>query len=151
MFQSDRNPPDVMRPKTALHRADRVGFIASFLCALHCAALPVVIALLPALGLAGALSQHLEEWFAVFVTALGLVALVTGYRRHGAVHALILLVPGLAMIWAGVLYPPLHQTVVPHAVIMTLGGFLVAGAHLANMRLMREHVAGEACDATCAH
>ena len=55
----------------------------------------------------------------------------------------------MALIWAGVLYPPLHQTVVPHAVIMTLGGFLVAGAHLANMRLMREHVAGEACDATC--
>ena len=38
--------------QTALSEAaDRIGASASFLCALHCAALPFVFALLPALGL----------------------------------------------------------------------------------------------------
>lgn len=133
------------------HKADRVGAIASLVCAAHCALLPVVIALLPALGIATAFSEHFEEWFAVFATLLGLFALVTGYRRHRALHALLLLVPGLLIIWVGVLYAPLHHSVWPHALVMTAGGSLIALAHLANLRLNREHVDGSDCDATCAH
>ena len=57
------------------------------------------------------------------------------------------LVPGLLVLWVGVLYPPLHDSVVPHAVAMTFGGTLVALAHLANLRLNHGHVH----DATCAH
>ena len=38
-------------------RFDRLGATASFLCAVHCAALPLVIATLPAIGL-GFLANH---------------------------------------------------------------------------------------------
>ncbi len=143
--------PDVtpQRPRT-LHKADRVGVVASLLCAAHCALLPVVIALLPAFGIASALNEYFEEGFAVFATVLGLVALITGYRRHRAMHALALLVPGLLVVWVGVLYPPLHHSVLPHAVAMTIGGCLVALAHLANLRLSREFAHSGPCDATCA-
>lgn len=152
MFQNNPHPPEVMRkPAPTLHKADRVGFVASMLCAAHCALLPVVIALLPALGVAGSINEHFEEGFAVFATVLGLAALITGYRRHRAVHALMLLVPGLLIVWVGVLYPPLHHSVLPHAVAMTLGGCLVALAHLANLRLNREFGHSGACNATCAH
>ena len=37
--------------ESALRRADRVGFAASALCAVHCALLPLALALLPAFGL----------------------------------------------------------------------------------------------------
>lgn len=153
IFQNQlRNLPEVMAsPRKTLHKADRVGFFASLICAAHCALLPIVIALLPAFGVAGALNEHFEELFAVFATVLGLFALVVGYRRHRALHALALLVPGLLIVWVGVLYSPLHHSVVPHALAMTLGGGLVALAHLANLRLNREHADGAACDATCAH
>jgi MerC mercury resistance protein len=138
-------------PRKTLHKADRVGFLASLICAAHCALLPIVIALLPAFGVAGALNDRFEALFAVFATVLGLFALVVGYRRHRALHALALLVPGLLIVWLAVLYSPLHHSVVPHAITMTLGGGLVALAHLANLRLNREHVDGSACDATCIH
>jgi hypothetical protein len=134
-----------------LNKADRVGFFASLICAAHCALLPVVLALLPAFGVAGALNEHFEELFAVFATVLGSVALIVGYRRHRALHALVLLVPGLLIIWFGVLYPPLHHSILGHALTMTTGGALVALAHLANLRLSREHADGSTCDATCAH
>ena len=62
-------------------------------------------------------------------------------------RALWLLIPGLAVLWIGILYPPLHHSVVPHAVAMTFGGTLVGLAHLANLRLNHGHVH----DATCAH
>ena len=53
----------------------------------------------------------------------------------------------VAVLWVGVLYAPLHETLVAHAVAMTLGGTLVGLAHLANLRLNHGHVH----DATCAH
>lgn len=127
--------------------ADRFGFAASMLCAIHCAALPLVIALLPSLGIGIWLGQGFEQGFVMFASLLGLSTVVLGYRRHRAVRALWLLLPGLGVLWVAVLYAPLHQSLVPHAVAMTFGGTLVGLAHLANLRLNHGHVH----DATCAH
>lgn len=126
---------------------DRLGATGSLLCAIHCALLPVLIALLPSLGISAALAPSFEAGFVLFATLFGLAVLVSSYRRHRAVRALGLLIPGLLVLWVGVLYPPLHHSVVPHAVAMTFGGTLVGLAHLANLRLNHGHVH----DATCAH
>ena len=126
---------------------DRLGATGSLLCALHCALLPVVIAVLPSLGIAIWLGDDFERAFVLFASLLGLFTLIQGYRRHRAVRALGLLVPGLAALWFGIGYEPLHHAVVPHAVIMTFGGTLVGLAHLANLRLNHGHVH----DAHCAH
>ena len=133
--------------RSSFHLADRFGFAASMLCAIHCAALPVVLALLPSLGIGVWLGEGFEQAFVLFATLLGLFTMAWGYRRHRAVRALWLLLPGLAVLWVGVLYAPLHETLVAHAVAMTLGGTLVGLAHLANLRLNHGHVH----DATCAH
>jgi multisubunit Na+/H+ antiporter MnhB subunit len=112
----------------------------------HCALLPVVIAVLPSLGIAAWLgATGFEEGFVVFATLLGLYTMVSGYRRHRAVRALGLLVPGLFVLWLVVLFPDLHEHVVAHAVAMTTGGTLVGLAHLANLRLVHVH------SANCGH
>lgn len=124
---------------------DRFGAYGSLACAVHCALLPVVIALLPSLGLASVLGETFERGFVVFATLLGLFSVVWGYRRHRAVRALWLLIPGLALLWTGALYPPLHDSLLLHAVAMTIGGTLVALAHLANLRLNHRHVHSAGC------
>ena len=126
---------------------DRLGATGSLLCAIHCALTPVLLAALPALGLSLWFGDGLERTLVVFVTLLGLASLGWSYRRHRTLSALGLLVPGLAALWAGLLYAPLHESVVPHAVAMTLGGTLVGVAHLLNLRLNHGHVH----DASCAH
>jgi len=126
---------------------DRLGATGSLLCALHCAALPLLIAVLPSLGVATWLDDGFERGFVVFATLLGLFTLVWGYRRHRAVRALWLLLPGLAALWLGIGLDALHEAVVPHAVAMTFGGTLVGLAHIANLRLNHGHVH----DAHCAH
>ena len=136
--QHDHVPPSAL---------DRVGATGSLLCAVHCALLPALLALAPSLGLSFWLSDGVERAVVVFVTFLGLFSLLWGYRSHRALHALALLVPGLLALWAGLLYPPLHESVVPHAVVMTFGGTLVGLAHLVNLRLNHGHVH----DASCAH
>jgi hypothetical protein len=136
-----------MPPSKSRKVLDRIGAIGSLLCAIHCALLPLVIAVLPSLGVAAWLGSEFEEAFVLFATALGLFSMAWGYRRHRAVQALSLLVPGLVVLWVGVLYRPLHESVIPHAIAMTFGGTLVGLAHLANLRLNHGHVH----DATCAH
>ncbi len=126
---------------------DRFGATGSLLCAIHCAVTPLLLAALPALGLSLWFDGSLEWVLVVFVTLLGLFSLGWSYRRHRALRALGVLVTGLAALWAGLLYPPLHAAVVPHAVVMTFGGTLVGMAHLLNLRLNHGHVH----DAGCVH
>ena len=126
---------------------DRLGATGSLLCAIHCALLPILIAALPSLGVSALVAPGLEAGFVLFASLFGLSVLVWSYRRHRAMRALALLVPGLLVLWVGVLDPPLHHSVVPHAVAMTFGGTLVGLAHVANLRLNHGHVH----DASCAH
>ena len=137
-------PEPARRPHPLL---DRLGATGSLLCAIHCALLPLLIAVLPSLGIATWLGGGFERGFVVFASLLGLFTLAWGYRHHRAVRALGMLVPGLVALWLGVLYEPLHHTLVPHAITMTFGGTLVGLAHLANLRLNHGHVH----DASCAH
>ena len=129
------------------HRSllDRFGAAGSLLCAAHCALLPLAIAVLPSLGLTALASQGFERAFVAFATLLGVFSVVWGYRRHHAARALLLLAPGLVTLWVVVLYQPLHEMVLPHAIAMTIGGTLVGLAHITNLRLNYGHVHDASC------
>jgi hypothetical protein len=121
-------------PSSTLKRADRIGFAASFLCALHCALVPVLLAVAPAVGMKLGGWLDLDQAFVVFATLLGATTLTLGWRRHRAFRAWALLVPGLLLVWAGA-FTALHNHGLLHALVMTGGGLLLAGAHLLNLRL----------------
>jgi MerC mercury resistance protein len=135
MFQNKSNPPKVMHsPSLTLGKADRVGFAASFICAIHCALWPLLLALAPAFGLELGGWIDLDQAFVVFATLLGVSTLTLGWRRHRGFHAWALLVPGLALVWLGA-FSPLHNHTWNHAVVMVIGGTLLALAHMVNLRL----------------
>ena len=137
---------ETTRPSWLLRITDRVGAAASFVCAVHCALLPLVIALLPAIGL-GILANHaFERAFIAFAALLAVVSLVTGYRRHRRFRAFWFLLPGVALMLAG-LAVDFDARPTWHAVLVSVGGTLVALSHLANLRLAHRHVH----DATCEH
>jgi hypothetical protein len=119
---------------------DRLGTVGASLCAVHCALLPFALVLLPVLGLGILASPLFEICFVGFATLLAVSSLWHGYRHHHAYHAFLLLLPGLVALWAGILVPALHEGRVAHAITMSIGGALVALAHLVNMRLSRGHV-----------
>ena len=115
-----------MNDPTARNRwarfADRFGATASFLCAIHCALLPFLVAVLPALGLGFLADHRYERAFILFATLLALTSLA------GAMIAL-------------------DDATNLHATLVAIGGTLVACAHIVNMRLTHGHVH----DATCQH
>lgn len=128
--------------------ADRVGAVASFLCAIHCALLPFVLALLPFVGLGFLADHRFERGFVLFACTLALFALVRGFRRHQEPLPLLLATPGLALLLLGVTYAE-GYSIILHSVLVTCGGLLLASAHFVNLRrdsrLVHDHVHGPQC------
>ncbi|MEO7431238.1 MAG: MerC domain-containing protein [Dokdonella sp.] len=132
------------RPSLVARFADRFGATASFLCAVHCALLPLVIAILPALGLSFLADHRFERAFIIFASALALTTLIVGFRRHQRFSAFWFLAPGIGFLVAGILVD-LDSSIVLHSILVAIGGTLVACAHLMNLRLAHGHVHGPAC------
>jgi hypothetical protein len=130
---------DNAAPAAFAAAADRVGATAAFLGALHCAALPFVLTVLPALGLGFLANHEFERWFIAFATSLALTMLVRGYLRHRGPQALVLVVPSLALLWLGGFVVHADEWLAWHAVLVALGGSGVALAHVVNLRLSRAH------------
>jgi hypothetical protein len=119
---------------------DSVGSAGAVLCAIHCALLPIALVLLPMLSFGFLASSSFEMGFVLFATALAIASLCHGYLHHRAYHAFLVLIPGLASLWAGILVDGWHHSLVVHALAMSFGGAMVGLAHLVNMRLSQGHV-----------
>jgi len=135
--------PDGARPASGFDRiVDRFGAFASFLCAVHCALLPVLFGVLPALGLAFLANHAIERAFVGFAIVLATTSLLFGLRKHGSYRAFWFLIPGIVLLVAGMLVGATHADTL-HAVLVSVGGTLVALSHLVNLRL--NHVHGPDC------
>lgn len=119
--------------------ADRMGATASLLCALHCALLPFVLALLPLLGLGFLADHRFERIFVACAAALASVTIFTAWRRHRKLHALFLLVPGIALLLSGIIID-IDRREWLHTALVVAGGVLVASAHIVNLVLSHRHV-----------
>ena len=129
-----------------VHRlADRFGATASFLCAVHCALLPLVLATLPALGLSFLADHRYERGFIAFASVLAVTTFIVGYRKHRRFRAFWFLLPGILLLAAGIIVDS-EAGAMTHAVLVAMGGTLVAVSHLTNLRLAHGHVHDAACE-----
>ncbi len=113
---------------------ERAALGASFLCLVHCLALPLLIAVLPALSsfLPNDTSFHL--WMLAFVVPASGFALTSGQARHGVSWPLLIGLLGLFCLTVGVL--AFGGTWLETA-FTVLGAALLGVAHIANLRLRR--------------
>lgn len=113
-------------------KLDHLGIAASIACAIHCAALPLIITALPLLGL-----EFLANiWVEIFMIGLSLVvgisALISSYPVHKKTLPIIILLVGFILIAIGhFVFKNLEAVIVP------LGGFTIAAAHLINWKYSR--------------
>lgn len=152
LFQIQRVAPQ--RPMSVTSKShnlreatDRLGAFGSLLCALHCAALPLLLALLPGLSIGLLGSSAFETGFTVVASVLGVGSLAFGWLRHGRRDAWRMLLPGLALLWVGAFVPVVHDVTVAHAISMALGGALIALAHRRNLQLSLEDYVDSDCTA----
>jgi hypothetical protein len=115
---------------------DAIGFSASTLCAIHCAATPLLLTALPLVGLKFLAHPAIEAAMIVLSLMIGATSLLHGYRQHHRQFtALLILITGFAMISVGhfVLPASYGELVIPS------GAGTVAIAHLVNWRLCQQH------------
>ena len=115
---------------------DWAGAATSGLCALHCALLPVVAAVLPMVGLGPLVEERTEVALIGASAALGTISLSLGFRRHRSGRALIVLAIGLGMLALG-RFAEARDAETMGMVAVVSGGLAIAGSHLINHRLCR--------------
>ncbi|HAA11802.1 MAG TPA: MerC domain-containing protein [Cytophagales bacterium] len=114
---------------------DFIGFSASMLCAIHCAAVPFLLTLAPLAGL-----QFLENpWIEYSIILLSLFiasnALIHGYRKHHKKSLpLMIALAGFLLIGAGHGLATESQEIF----LTSVGGVSIAIAHLINWRYIRK-------------
>ena len=97
MTQLTANDPTLTFPRSQAYR-DWLGVSASVLCAIHCAAMPFVVGLLPLLGLSFLAEPSFHKWMVGICLALALLAFVPGWRRHHRLAPTIIGLGGLGLI-----------------------------------------------------
>ncbi|WP_179640547.1 MerC domain-containing protein [Tunturiibacter empetritectus] len=117
--------------------ADSLGTWASALCVVHCAITPVLISMSVVMARFIPGEERTHRTLAVGVAALGVMALVKGFRTHGRRRILGTMALGLGFIFAGAFFGgnlPSHGCEV--AVTMT-GSTLMICAHRMNHTFCR--------------
>jgi hypothetical protein len=148
--------PDSDKASEAL---DKFGATASFLCAIHCAIMPMVIALVPLMALS-ILASEAVEWVLFGLSAMMATGSVCwGYKKHKSRKTLAVLACGLALLSAGrilhhhhnnldskTVYAKAssshqehdeHQEFDLYSAFLVVGGIMVTASHMINYRLCK--------------
>lgn len=114
---------------------DRIGATLGFLCALHCLAVPLLLGVLPAMGL-GFIADHTFDLALLAVASVvALFAARSGLRTHGDRRVVIGLVVAVLLLATGHIIG--EEGLVGRLPSIT-GGFMLFGLHIANLRLSRQ-------------
>jgi hypothetical protein len=121
---------------------DRAGMTASIACAVHCAALPLVLMVLPALGLAWLDSAWVDWTMVVVAAVIALRAHRGGIALHRSCLPVGVAVAGILAIMTAICL--LKGSATMHY-LQASGATMVAGSHWLNRRLCRN------CATCCSH
>jgi len=112
-------------------KLDSIGMTASFLCAIHCAIVPLLITSLPLFGLGFLANPWLEWGMIIFALLIGVYAIGLSYvRTHHRFLPMLLLIIGFFIIIAGHLLIRSWR----EAIIVPFGGLFIVAAHFFNFR-----------------
>ena len=121
-----------------LRSPDTWAVAAPILCAIHCAATPLLVVFIPAL----ALTPAAEAWLLALSAVIALTVLISGIRTHGSPEVFAPVLLGL-VVWGGSLAGWFNP--IPEPLASSLGAFAVAGGIFWNARL-RHRVTCTTCD-----
>ncbi|AKM09096.1 MerC domain-containing protein [Croceicoccus naphthovorans] len=108
---------------------DSFAVCASAVCMMHCLALPVLLAALPAIASRIDPGENFHVVVLVFAVPTSAMALYGGWRRHRSIVPLVVGVLGLILMTAAI---ALHADEDSETAITVSGSLLLAMAHIAN-------------------
>jgi len=112
---------------------DNIGAGLSLTCAIHCIATPLLVALLPLVGMAFLISEEVHHLFIISTVALAFYSLLLGYRVHRKLKVFAVLILSFAVM----VFALFHEEHDYHSVWLSFGAIGIAASHLLNKRLCR--------------
>lgn len=116
-------------------KAEKVGISLSILCAIHCAALPIMLTAFPLIGAEVTENHFLENVLVGGSILFAFYSLIRDYLIHKNFAAIILCVAGFAGILLSHHLPQTLQAA--SAWLAVAGGLMVATSYLFNFRLRK--------------
>jgi hypothetical protein len=107
---------------------DKIGISASVICAIHCAFVPVLMTMLPLVGIGFLAKSGVESIMIVLSILIAGISLGSSYKLHQKHLPLVLLMIGVILIAIGHLFLPENL----ERFILPIGGLTVAAAHYFN-------------------
>lgn len=129
---------------------DKLGMATSLACAIHCAALPLVIGVLPLIGM-GFMAHGLFDWAMVGIAIIvGSFSLMHGHKKHKKHTPICFFIPGIFIILIS-LFVFTHENgcgscaghshddegIPYHSIMMAIGGIMISVSHFINMKLCK--------------
>jgi len=115
---------------------DKTGAAVSWLCAIHCLAMPFIISFLPLLGISFMAGEGVEYIIIGISIVIALLSLLPAYfKQHRKTRTLLLFVSGICfIIFADRLF---EENLSGKIFFILIGASLVTSAHFINRRLCR--------------
>jgi hypothetical protein len=123
-----------MDSSTANNWVGRVGAGLSIACAIHCLLMPLLVGVLPLVGMGFLADEATEAWIIGAVVVTAVAGGLWGFRLHGSLRVLMTLIGAVGLVMVGQLLGHAHAL----GEALTIGGMcLVAVGHLVSVRLCR--------------
>ena len=115
---------------------DFMGFSASLLCAIHCAAVPVILTSAALNGFYWVSNPLIEMTIIFFSFVFAAVSLTKGFTKHHRFFLPVgIAILGFFLLLVSHVFQPFYE-----AVFTCIAGISIATAHLVNYRLVRKMV-----------
>ena len=124
-----------------LNAGDKIAIGLSFMCVLHCIALPFILILLPTVTSLLALSdERFHLWLVFAVIPISVFAIVSGYLHHKFSIVLLISAIGLALLISAVMLEHDVLGEKGEIILTLLGSGLVACGHIVNIWFKNENI-----------
>lgn len=133
-------------------KLDSIGFIASTLCAIHCAAMPFIFIFLTMYGYQFIANPFVEIFFIASSVLIGTYTFRHGYfNHHKKLYPFLIFILGLTVIIAGHYiiqnhsHTEIHNDEIIFLIITPMGAFLIGLGHFLNRKLSK-NLKSKACN-----
>jgi len=138
---TSQNNTDTLKVPTARGYGSLDGLAVAFsgLCLIHCLLAPVLLSISPFFADSVFGSEDVHRWLLLLIVPVSVLALHGGLRRHRDRRVLILAAIGLGLLTISAIAGVELLGNWPEKAVTTLGGLLLASAHIRNYRRLTHH------------
>lgn len=122
--------------RTLINLFEKLGYSASFICAIHCTLMPILMTFLPLLGISMFADENLELILLLLSGISGLLTMCFGYKRHKSIKASLYFYVGFGMVaLIHTLHEHINKSNLVFNLLLVLGSILIIYSYKINKSL----------------